>query len=98
MLAVLLAQATACLAMTWDLAVAVWAAGFVTAKAVPAALIVAGFARWFGGRRDASSAGSVWAPAVLFAGIAPLVAGLWWTGAVYAPGIPVARPDRGILS
>ena len=40
-LAVLLAQAAACLVMTWDLGVAAWAAGYVTAKAVPAALIVA---------------------------------------------------------
>lgn len=98
-LAVLLAQAAACLAMTWDVATAVWAAGFVAAKAVPAALIVAGFTRWFGGPRARStfSAGSVWPPAVLFAGIAPLVAGLWWTGAAYAPGIPVARAERGAL-
>ncbi len=42
-LAVMLAQAAACLVMTWDLAIAGWAAGYVTAKAVPAALIVAAF-------------------------------------------------------
>ena len=51
-LAVMLAQAAACLVMTWDLATAGWAAGYVTAKAVPAALIVAAFTRWFGGRSD----------------------------------------------
>jgi|GEM_PF-3830607 len=40
-LAVLLAQAAACLAMTGDAAVSAWAAGYVTAKALPAAAIVA---------------------------------------------------------
>ena len=54
-LAVMLAQAAACLVMTWDLATAGWAAGYVTAKAVPAALIVAAFTRWFGGRPNARS-------------------------------------------
>lgn len=99
-LAVLLAQAAACLVMTWDLAVAAWAAGFVTAKAVPAALIVAALARWFGGPTDRRSfqRGSIWPAAVIFAVLAPLLAGLWWTGAVYADGIPVARLDRGVPS
>ncbi|KRC61593.1 hypothetical protein ASE14_12175 [Agromyces sp. Root81] len=99
-LAVLLAQAAACFVMTWDLAVAGWAAGFVTAKAVPAALIVAALARWLGGptTRQTLERGSIWPSAVIFAVVAPLLAGLWWTGAVYADGIPMARPDRGILS
>ncbi len=114
-LAVLLAQAAACFFMTWNLAVAGWAAGYVTAKAVPAALIVAAFARWFGGpttresyasgslwpllgtRRSGPSA-SLWIPAAVFAAITPLLAGFWWTGAVYAPGVPVARPDHGPVS
>src|SRR6187402_668061 len=51
-LAVLLAQAAACLVMSWDLSVAGWAAGYVTAKAVPAALIVAAVTRWFGGKTE----------------------------------------------
>ncbi len=114
-LAVLLAQAAACFVMTWNIPVAAWAAGYVTAKAVPAALIVAAFARWFGGptERQSFAAGSLWplfrtgrfaasgsllVPAVLFAVIAPVLAGVWWTGAVYAPGVPAARPDRGALS
>ncbi|MFB6611221.1 glycoside hydrolase family 5 protein [Agromyces sp. NPDC056379] len=99
-LAVLLAQAAACFVMTWDLAVAAWAAGFVTAKAVPAALIVAALARWLGGptTRQSYDRGSIWPAAVIFAVASPLLAGLWWTGAVYADGIPVARLDRGILS
>ena len=106
-LAVLLAQAAACLIMTGNLALAVWAAGFVTAKAVTAALIVSASARWFGGptTRQAFASGSlwppavsIWLPAVLFAAVTPLMAGLWWTGAAYAPGVPAARPDRGAVS
>lgn len=99
-LAILLAQAAAALVMTWDASAAAWASAYVTAKAVPAALIVAAFARWFGGPTDRArrAPGSVWLPAALFAAAAPLLAGLWWTSAVYAPGVPVARPDRGIAS
>lgn len=99
-LAVLLAQALACFVMTWNLAISAWAAGFVTAKAVPAALIVAAFARWFGGptTRVLHRSGPPWIPAALFAAAAPLLAGEWWTSAAYAPGVPVARPDRGPLS
>jgi endoglycosylceramidase len=108
-LAVLLAQAAACLVMTWDLGIAAWSAGYVTAKAVPAALIVAGFTRWFGGKTtrvtDAPArlwpplaSVSLWLPAVLFAAVTPLLSGMWWTGAVYAPWVPAARPDRGAFS
>lgn len=99
-LAVLVAQAAACFVMTWNPGVSGWAAGYVTAKAVPAALIVAAVSRLFGGptTRSTFACGPVWAPALLFAAVAPLLAGSWWTGAVYAPGVPVARPDRGPLS
>ncbi len=99
-LAVLLAQALTCLAMTWIPGVSAWAAGYVTAKAIPAALIVAAVARWFGGptRRETHRCGPPWIPAALFAAAAPLLAGEWWTSAAYAPGVPVARPDRGPLS
>ncbi|GAA1951123.1 glycoside hydrolase family 5 protein [Microbacterium deminutum] len=98
--AVMLAQAAAAFVMSWDLAVAAWAAGYVTAKAVPAALIVAAFTRWFGGRttRRRVDRGAIWLPAALFAAVAPLVAGLWWTGAAYAPGVPAARLERGPVS
>ncbi|MHC3000273.1 hypothetical protein OB08_14425 [Microbacterium sp. HJ5] len=48
-LAILVAQAAACLVMTWDLAVAAWAWAYIVAKAVPAALIIAAAARWLGG-------------------------------------------------
>lgn len=51
LLAVLLAQAVTALVMTWDLAAAGYAAGFVVAKAVPAALIVAGVTRCLGALR-----------------------------------------------
>ncbi|MFH8252315.1 glycoside hydrolase family 5 protein [Microbacterium sp. B2969] len=99
-LAVLLAQAATVLAMTGDLALSAWAAGYVTAKAIPAALIVAGFARRLGGPTDRQrrDPGSVWAPALLLAAVAPLLAGLWGTAPVYAAAVPVARPDRGLLS
>ncbi|WP_164743547.1 glycoside hydrolase family 5 protein [Microbacterium sulfonylureivorans] len=99
-LAVMLAHAAACFVMTWDPAIATWAAAYVTAKAVPAALVVAAFARWFGGPSDRSrgEAGAVWLPAALFAAVAPLLSGLWWTSTVYAPGVPAARPDRGLVS
>ncbi|BDV30625.1 glycoside hydrolase family 5 protein [Microbacterium terricola] len=99
-LAVMLAQAATGLVMTWDPAIAAWAAAYVTAKAVPAALIVAAFARWFGGPSDRQKhePGAIWVPAALFAATAPLLAGLWWTSTVYAPGVPAARPDRGVLS
>src|SRR6478609_6831395 len=99
-LAVMLAQSAAALVMTWDLSIAAWSAAYVTAKAVPAALIVAALTRWFGGKslRTRREPGAIWLPAALFAAVAPLVAGLWWTSAVYAPGVPAARPDRGVLS
>ena len=106
-LAVMLAQAATCLVMTWDVAAAAWAAGYVTAKAVPAALVVAALARWFGGPTSRTTversalwppAMPVWLPAVLLAAVAPLLSGLWWTGAAYGPGIPAARPDRGPVS
>lgn len=54
-LAVLLAQAATALAMTGDLSTAGRAAGYVTAKAVPAALIVAALTRWVCGRADADA-------------------------------------------
>lgn len=99
-LAVLLAQAAACFAMTTDAALSAWAAGYVTAKALPAAAIIAAVTRWAGGRstRPVFDRGAVWPAAVAFGVIAPLAAGSWWTGAAYAGLIPSARPERGLLS
>ncbi|ANJ28089.1 glycoside hydrolase family 5 protein [Agromyces aureus] len=96
-LAALLAQAATCFAMTGDLALAAWAGGFITAKAVPSALIVAAVVRFAGGPRDLSlhERGSVWPGAIAFGAVAPLLAGTWWTGAAYAPLIPSPRPDDG---
>lgn len=48
-LSALLAQSATVLAMTGDLALAGWAGGYITAKAVPSALIVAAVTRWLGG-------------------------------------------------
>lgn len=97
-LAVLVAQAAAALVMTWDLATAGYAAGFVTAKAIPAALIIAGVTRVWGGRtrRVRGRGYRVWGYAVLFAALAPLLAGHWWAGAAYAPGMPTPRLDSGL--
>lgn len=96
-LAALLAQAAACFAMTGDLALAAWAGGFITAKAVPSALIVAAVVRFAGGPRDIRlhERGSLWPGAIAFGAAAPLLAGAWWTGAAYAPLIPSPRPDSG---
>lgn len=100
-LAVLLAQAATCLVMTWDASLAAWAAGYVTAKALPAALIVAAVTRWAGGRstRPVFERGSVWPGALAFGVIAPITAGAWWwTGAAYPDLVPSARPDSGLIS
>lgn len=99
-LAVLLAQAAAALAMSGNLAVAGWAAGYVVAKAVPAAVITAAITRWLGGPRSPGRhpAGRSLPPALAFGALSTLLSGLWWTGAAYAPGLPVPRPERGFLS
>jgi len=98
-LAALLAQAAACFAMTGNLALAAWAGGFITAKAVPSALIVAAVVRFAGGPRDIrlQERGSVWPGAIAFGAAAPLLAGTWWTGAAYAPLIPSPRADDGLV-
>lgn len=99
-LAVLLAQAAMALSMTGNILHAGWSAGFATAKAIPAALIVAALTRWLGGKSESTlnPAKRSWLVALLFASLAPVFSGLWWTGAVYAPGIPTPRPDNGVLS
>ncbi|GAA1939252.1 cellulase family glycosylhydrolase [Agromyces allii] len=96
-LAALLAQAAGCFAMAGDIALAAWAGGFITAKAVPSALIVAAVVRFAGGPRDlrVHRRGSVWPGAIAFGAMAPLLAGTWWTGAAYAPLIPSPRADSG---
>lgn len=111
-LAALLAQFAACLAMTGDVPLSAWAAGYIAAKAVPSALMVAGVVRIVERvvARRAARAGletalrapstdgfSVWPAAVAFGAIAPLLAGSWWTGATYAPGIPTPRPGSDAL-
>ncbi|MFD5864790.1 glycoside hydrolase family 5 protein [Agromyces sp. NPDC127015] len=109
-LAALLAQFAACLAMTGDVALSAWAGGFVTAKAVPTALIVAGVVRVVERvvarrrgldtalRAPSADALTVWPAAIAAGAVAPLLAGSWWTGATYAPGIPTPRPDDGPIA
>ncbi|GAA1789675.1 cellulase family glycosylhydrolase [Agromyces lapidis] len=111
-LAAQLAQFAACFAMTGDLALAAWAGGYVTAKAVPTALIVAGVVRvverMVARRRgldtamraystDGTKGATVWPAAITVGAVAPLLAGSWWTGATYAPGIPTPRPGTDAL-
>lgn len=99
-LAVLLAQAATVLAMTGDPLLAGWAAGYVTAKAVPAALIIAGATRLASRSQPApvvdARRGS-WPAAVVFAAAACLVGGQWWTSSAYAPTLPAPRGDAGLL-
>ncbi|MBD3943278.1 cellulase family glycosylhydrolase [Microbacterium sp. NEAU-LLC] len=99
-LAVLLAQAATAFVMVLDAATAAWAAGYVTAKALPAAAIVAAATRWLGGRtsRPTFERGSVWPAAIAFGALAPIAAGSWWTGAAYAPMVPAPRPEGGLLA
>ncbi|MGN6219763.1 MAG: cellulase family glycosylhydrolase [Microbacterium sp.] len=99
-LAVLLAQAAAAFVMVWDAATAAWAAGYVTAKALPAAAVVAAATRWLGGRstRPVFERGGLWPAAIAFGALAPIAAGSWWTGAAYAPLVPATRPERGVVS
>lgn len=97
-LAVLLAQAATALVMTGDALFSGWAGGYVTAKAIPAALIVAAATRLAGGRRgpvELRAPGTVWPYAILLAALAPLVAGSWWTGATSTSVIPAPRVDQG---
>ncbi|MFE6997280.1 cellulase family glycosylhydrolase [Microbacterium sp. NPDC057659] len=107
-LSVLIAQAATVLAMTGDPLLAGWSAGYVTAKAVPAALIIAAVTRLAGGRpgdteHPASaptgatrpSAVTAWPAAIVIAALAPILAGSWWTGGAYAPLLPVPRVEHG---
>ena len=69
-LAVLLAQAATLLAMTGDLANSAWGAGYVTGKALPAALIIAGLHSLGSAAREqgASRRGAVLVPAIAVRG------------------------------
>jgi hypothetical protein len=99
-LAVLLAQAATSLAMTGDVLFSGWAGGYVTAKALPAALVVAAVTRLAGGPRvlERREPAVVWPYAVLLAALAPLVAGSWWSGATYTAWIPAPRADHGAVA
>ena len=96
----MLAQAAACLVMTWDLVhrgmvrrLCHREGGAGSAdRRRPDALV-----RWQIARaRRAPRLGLAAGRALRRRRTA--LAGLWWTAAVYAPGVPAARPDRGVLS
>lgn len=99
-MAVLLAQAATALVMVWDLTAAGYAAGFVAGKALPAGLIVAAGTYWLGGPRIQTKhgVGPTRYTALSFGVLAPFLAGLWWTGAAYAPHTPNPRMDATVIS
>lgn len=91
--AVLLAQFATLWAMTWDGWLSAWGAGFVLAKSVPAAVLVALFTRFLGGRTTAGSvethedwqddnAHQVWRTSAAARG-----EGVVWPGLLVAAGI-----------
>lgn len=99
--AVTLAQAVTLLAMTGDVSLAAWGAGYVLAKAVPAALIVALVTR-FGGRRPQPRSAVVaplrgvvlWAVLLSVTAVAVLPGGRWWSAPVTADAVPVPLIGR----
>ncbi|XBH20947.1 hypothetical protein V5R04_12075 [Jonesiaceae bacterium BS-20] len=97
---VLLAHAATALVMVWNLTAAGYAAGFVAGKAIPAGLIVAAVTFWLGGSRTRSvhEVGPTRYTALGFGVLAPFLAGLWWSGAAYAPHVPNPRMDATLLS
>jgi len=79
--AVTLAQAAALLAMTGDLPLAAWGSGYVLAKAIPAALIVAGLTRVLGGRAaEREAPGDAQALSEVRLGTAGVPAAALWPG------------------
>ncbi len=99
-LAALLAQALSCLAMTGDVLLSGWAAGYIAAKAVPSALIVAAVTWLAGGRREprVHERGTVLPAAIALGVVAPLVAGSWWQGVAYPASLPSPRVESGLLA
>lgn len=105
---VTLAQFATLFAMTWDIALASWGAGFVLAKGLPAGLLVALVTKLAGGRvgherRDdwkfsLESRGElvVWPGLIVVAAIALLPQGYWWAAPVTDPTVPVPLIGRAL--
>ncbi|MFG1785664.1 cellulase family glycosylhydrolase [Rhodococcus oryzae] len=101
-LAVLLAKFAMSLVAAGDLGTAAWGSGFALAKAIPAGLIVAGVVAIAGRSRSVADAPddapSVWAGALIFGAVAPLLAGQWWAGAPYDRWMPAPNVLNGVLA
>ena len=107
--AVILAQFLTLFAMTFDLALSAWGAGYVLAKALPAALIVALVTKVFGGRvdrvareawADSPAAGGqllVWPGIFAAAAVAVLPGSYWWSAPVTHDMLPVPQIGRPLL-
>lgn len=102
MLAVLLAKFAMSLVATGNLGAAAWGSGFALAKAVPAALIVAGVVTVAGRRRELpdilATAPSVRFGALAFGALAPFLAGQWWVGAPYDRWMPAPNVLNGFVA
>lgn len=101
-LAVLLAKLAMSLVAAGDLTAAAWGSGFALAKAIPAALIVAGVVAVAGRRRQVPDplpkAPSVWVGALAFGALAPVLAGQWWAGAPYDRWMPAPNTLNGAFA
>ncbi len=107
--AVTLAQFATLFAMTLDLPLSAWGSGYVLAKAVPAAFLVALITRIFGGRADyeareawfdspaATGELIVWPGLFTVAALAVLPWGYWWAVPVSAETLPVPLIGRSLL-
>ncbi len=107
--AVILAQFLTLFAMTWDLPLAAWGSGYVLAKALPAAIIVALITRFFGGTIDrearekwlespaATGELIVWPGIFVAATLAILLTGYWWAAPVSGEPLPVPLIGRPLL-
>lgn len=105
---VTLAQFATLFAMTWNVALAAWGAGFVLAKGVPAALIVALVTKLAGGRVDHDQRNEwkyshdsrgelvVWPGLIVVAALALLPQGHWWAAPVTAEPVPVPLIGRSL--
>lgn len=107
LLAILLAKFAMSLVAAGNLAAAAWGSGFTLGKAVPAALIVGGVVALAGRRREVPealepgppfwAASPIWAGALAFGALAPVLAGQWWAGAPYDRWMPGPNPLNGAV-
>ncbi|MGF7120240.1 glycoside hydrolase family 5 protein [Rhodococcus sp. BE178] len=101
-LAVMLAKFAMSSVAVHDIGTAAWGAGFAAAKALPAALIVAGVVAVAGRNRAVpevpADAPPVRVGALVFGAAAPVLAGQWWAGAPYDRWMPAPNPMNGLIA